>query len=81
MSAESLMRILEFDPNRFPFRDSVSRALGAPDLSRQHELIPSDLNFLYQRIPTFRVQLPDNEAVGEFHRDSDYNPPKRIPIS
>jgi hypothetical protein len=27
---------------------------------------------LYQRIPTFRVSLPGNKAVGEFHRDSDY---------
>ena len=29
-------------------------------------------DFLYQRIPTFRVQLPGNLAVGEFHRDSEY---------
>lgn len=27
---------------------------------------------LYQRVPTFRVQLPGNVAVGEFHRDLDY---------
>jgi hypothetical protein len=27
---------------------------------------------VYQRIPTFRVHLPDNVAVGEFHRDRDY---------
>lgn len=26
----------------------------------------------YQRIPTFRVHFPDNLAVGEFHRDSDF---------
>jgi hypothetical protein len=26
----------------------------------------------YQRIPTFRVHLPGNVAVGEFHRDRDY---------
>lgn len=30
----------------------------------------------FQAIPTFRVQLPDNKAVGEFHRDIDYNHPK-----
>ena len=29
--------------------------------------------FVFQRIPTFRAQLPDNLAVGEFHRDRDYN--------
>ena len=36
--------------------------------------------FLYQRIPTFRVQLPDNKAVGGIsHRDKDYNhPPEEI---
>jgi hypothetical protein len=34
--------------------------------------------FLYQRIPTFRVHLPNNKAVGGIsHRDSDYNHPKQ----
>ena len=28
---------------------------------------------VYQRIPTFRVHLPHNVAVGEFHRDRDYD--------
>jgi ectoine hydroxylase-related dioxygenase (phytanoyl-CoA dioxygenase family) len=28
---------------------------------------------VYQRMPSFRVHLPDNLAVGEFHRDADYN--------
>jgi hypothetical protein len=28
---------------------------------------------VYQRIPTFRVHLPENVGVGEFHRDRDYN--------
>jgi len=27
---------------------------------------------VYQKIPTFRVQLPYNVAVGEFHKDKDY---------
>ena len=31
-----------------------------------------DEDFLYQKIPTFRVQLPRNVAVGEFHKDSKY---------
>jgi ectoine hydroxylase-related dioxygenase (phytanoyl-CoA dioxygenase family) len=30
-------------------------------------------DLVYQRIPTFRVQLPGNVAVGEFHRDRDYS--------
>jgi hypothetical protein len=29
-------------------------------------------NILYQTIPTFRVQIPGNLAVGEFHYDSEY---------
>jgi len=29
-------------------------------------------DIIYQRVPTFRVHLPGNVAVGEFHRDSDY---------
>jgi ectoine hydroxylase-related dioxygenase (phytanoyl-CoA dioxygenase family) len=28
---------------------------------------------IYQKIPTFRVHLKDNQAVGEWHRDRDYN--------
>jgi hypothetical protein len=27
---------------------------------------------VYQKIPTFRVHLPNNIAVGEFHKDKDY---------
>ena len=27
---------------------------------------------VYQKIPTFRVHLPDNIAVGEFHKDRHY---------
>jgi hypothetical protein len=27
---------------------------------------------VYQRIPNFRIHMPDNLAVGEFHRDTDY---------
>jgi hypothetical protein len=29
--------------------------------------------YLYQRVPTFRVHFPGNVAVGEYHRDRDYN--------
>jgi len=31
--------------------------------------------YCFQGVPTFRVQLPDNLAVGEFHKDADYNHP------
>ena len=30
-------------------------------------------NLIYQRVPTFRVHLPNNVAVGEVHRDRDYS--------
>lgn len=33
--------------------------------------IPSD--FYFQLIPTFRVGLPGNKFVGEYHKDSNYN--------
>lgn len=29
----------------------------------------------YQRVPTFRIQLPNNLAVGEFHTDAQYHHP------
>ena len=30
-------------------------------------------DFIYQARPTFRVHVPENKSVGEFHRDHDYN--------
>ena len=33
--------------------------------------VPND--FYYQLIPTFRVGLPGNKFVGEYHKDSNYN--------
>tara|TARA_Y100000590_G_scaffold380390_1_gene448720 strand:+ start:5606 stop:6319 length:714 start_codon:yes stop_codon:yes gene_type:complete len=32
-------------------------------------------NIIYQSKPTLRVHFPNNMAVGEFHRDRDYNHP------
>ena len=29
-------------------------------------------NIIYQKIPTFRIQLANNVAVGEYHKDRDY---------
>lgn len=37
---------------------------------------PNTDEVLYQKFPTFRVHLPDNLAVGDFHSDSEYNHPK-----
>ena len=34
-------------------------------------LVPQ--KFYYQKIPTFRIGLPENKFVGEFHRDTAYN--------
>ena len=31
-----------------------------------------DESIVYQRIPNFRIHMPNNLAVGEFHRDTDY---------
>ena len=33
-------------------------------------------NIVYQKIPTFRMQFPNNIAVGEYHRDRDYRDPE-----
>ena len=33
-------------------------------------------DIIYQKRPTFRIHYNGNLAVGEFHRDSDYNHPK-----
>lgn len=32
--------------------------------------------FCFQRVPTFRVHLPGNVAVGEWHTDADYSHPE-----
>jgi hypothetical protein len=42
-----------------------------------HEVIAPHVGepFYYQRVPTFRVHLPDNVAVGEFHTDAVYHHP------
>ena len=39
-----------------------------------HQLF-DDETLIYQTKPTFRVHLCNNLAVGEFHKDSDYNHP------
>lgn len=41
------------------------------------EIVPviGNNKFIYQAKPTFRVQVPNNKSVGDFHRDYDYNHP------
>lgn len=34
-----------------------------------------DVPFWFQAVPTFRVHLPNNLAVGEFHTDADFGHP------
>lgn len=34
-----------------------------------------DFPFAYQKIPTFRIGLPGNRFVGEYHNDTKYNHP------
>ena len=35
----------------------------------------NDEPVVYQKFPTFRIQLPNNLSVGEWHKDEDYNHP------
>ncbi len=45
----------------------------------QHNIHNDTEGFLYQKFPTFRVHLPNNVAVGRFHRDSEFgHPPGEI---
>ena len=39
---------------------------------REHIKPRFNEEIVYQKIPTFRVHLPDNVSVGEFHKDKDY---------
>ena len=37
-------------------------------------------DFIFQRVPTFRVHAPGNVAVGGWHRDIDYNHSRQIMV-
>ena len=40
----------------------------------EEEILPKFTeDILYQKIPTFRVQVPDNISVAEFHKDKSYS--------
>lgn len=51
------------DSYRAFIKDFVAPIVGAND------------KLIYQKWPSFRVHLPDNVAVGGWHKDGDYNHP------
>ena len=61
------------------FYDKLNR--GWPEFNNLYKEFISDVvtgvmgnnEFVFQTRPTFRVQIPMNKSVGEFHRDYDYN--------
>lgn len=68
------------------YREFV-RMIAAPAIDSNWSYVYGDARayprdtepYLYQRVPTFRVSVPGNVAVGEVHRDRDYNhSPKEI---
>lgn len=48
-----------------PTYERFVRAVIAPLFAGESEIV-------YQRVPTFRIHLPDNLAVGTFHRDTEF---------
>ncbi len=51
------------DTYKIFIKDIISKKVGAKS------------SLIYQKWPTFRVHLPNNIAVGGWHRDRDYNHP------
>jgi hypothetical protein len=62
-------------PELVELYDNFIREVLLPIISEDPFLSSSDCKFAYQKFPTFRVQVPGNFSVGEFHKDSDYNHP------
>jgi hypothetical protein len=54
----------------FGGRLGVAYRLFVGEIAR---LVFPNTEVLYQVVPTFRVQFPDNLAVGEFHTDAEYH--------
>jgi hypothetical protein len=50
-----------------PFLDLYYRFVKSEILPQFNESI------LYQKIPTFRIQVPENLGVAEFHKDKEYS--------
>jgi hypothetical protein len=62
------------------FHAKFYAAFDARIRSRYRELVATIVpgilgtqDFCFQKVPTFRISLPGNVAVGEFHTDGDYN--------
>lgn len=76
------------DSNSFLHRRFYKRLHeGWPQLVNTYKLFICDVvkpilgtnEIIYQKTPTFRAHIPNNLAVGAFHRDQDYNhPPNEI---
>lgn len=109
------MKTIQYDTEKYSFKNIISEWFEAPELSRLHlikdyehferendqstiwhknfyKMIRTEKSFdnayvkfledvikprfgekiVYQKIPTFRVHLPGNIAVGEFHKDKHY---------
>ena len=75
-----------YELEKYPFREELEKLFGIElqDLhlwlgnfekfdrkNDQQTIVP----FAYQVIPTFRVGLPGNRFVGEYHTDAKYNHP------
>jgi len=59
---------------KFYAMDKSSQFYKSYVLFIQNEIRPLfDEKILYQKIPTFRTQVPNNLGVAEWHKDSDYN--------
>lgn len=52
--------------------DDFQEGLYKPFIKYVKDTIYGGAQIVYQKIPTFRIALPDNIAVGEYHRDRDY---------
>lgn len=71
-------------------QSSVYHRMFYEKMQNQNKFLKTYINFvkkvirpqyqesiLYQKTPTFRISLPNNLAVGEFHKDSDYSHSKQ----
>ena len=72
---------LQVGKERTAYHDQLY-GIGGPFLAVYRafvrELLGEDAPaYLYQAIPSFRVHLPGNVATGNFHRDRDFNHPKK----
>jgi ectoine hydroxylase-related dioxygenase (phytanoyl-CoA dioxygenase family) len=79
-NSESLSRPWPFNENSLDIHQIFYNKLNEPwdeiislyeDFIENHVSILMDGGFLYQKFPTFRVHLPDLQAVTKWHYDAD----------